>query len=209
MDKKFDPIRLRELLAGSDPVVIARGLIGVEVRTRIDGVETSGIITETEAYWAPEDQASHARNDRRTKRTEIFYGPSGRAYVYLIYGIHELFNVITGPVGTPHAVLLRAIKPLNGVDTMLRRRGKESLNRQLTSGPGVLTKALGIDRSYNGVDLLDENSPVRLVFSGSEPGEIVAAPRVGINYAGSPWVEKPWRFYQASSVYVSKLKPKK
>lgn len=201
------PTNLPELLALPNPVHIARSLIGVEVVTQIDGKTTSARITETEAYWAPDDQASHARNHRRTKRTETFYQPAGTAYVYLCYGIHELFNVVTGQPDDPHAVLIRAVEPVDGLEIMLERRAMKTLKPQLSAGPGVLTKALGITRQHNGINLLDAASPVQLSVTGKElpASEIVAAPRIGINYAGSPWVEKPWRFYLQNCSFVSKL----
>ncbi|MEL6357472.1 MAG: DNA-3-methyladenine glycosylase [Bacteroidota bacterium] len=208
-------------LQGSNPVPIAQALLGVEIITCINGQKTSARITETEAYFAPDDKASHAKNNRRTKRTEIMFGPAGRSYVYLIYGIHELFNIVTGPEGMAHAVLIRAVEPVSGVDMMKERRGsdkhipssvlgkkeKATIKPQLTAGPGVLTKALGVTRAHNGVDLLDENSEVYLRVTGSspDPSQIVARPRIGIDYAGSPWVEKPWRFYLKNTKFVSKL----
>ena len=206
-----DATALRTLLAGPDPVPIARALLGVEIITTTGGVVTSGFITETEAYRAPEDQASHARNHRRTPRTEVFYAAPGTAYVYLCYGIHDMFNVVTGPAGTPHAVLIRAVAPGRGLATIAARRGRavtEPLRPQLTSGPGVLTRALGIDRRHNAVDLLDAAAPVRLAGAPATvpAAGIVAAPRVGIDYAGAEWAAKPWRFFRSDSPCVSRLK---
>ncbi|MEM1358904.1 MAG: DNA-3-methyladenine glycosylase [Bacteroidota bacterium] len=198
---------LKELLSGTDPVAIARGLIGVEIVTETAGVETSLIITETEAYWAPEDRASHAYGNKRTKRTEVFYHAPGTAYVYLCYGIHEMMNVVTGPLGTPHAILLRAGAPKRGLAHIKARRNMKSFKSQLSSGPGVLTKALGIDRRYNGLDLLDPSSPVRLEVTDPLPeaSQVVATPRIGIDYAGPEWSAKPWRFYLRGSPFVSRL----
>lgn len=200
-------IFLKKLLSGTDPVAIARGLIGVEIITEIEGVETGVVITETEAYWAPEDRASHAYGNKRTKRTEVFYHGPGTAYVYLCYGIHEMMNVVTAPEGTPHAILLRAGEPSRGVEHIKARRNMKSLKPQLSSGPGVLTKALGIDRRYNGLDLLDPTAPVRLEVTSPPPAtsQIVATPRVGIDYAGAEWAAKPWRFYLRGSRFVSRL----
>ncbi len=198
---------LRTLLSGEDPVHIARQLIGVELYTHIDGRETAGLITETEAYWAPDDRASHAYGHRRTPRTEPFYARAGTSYVYLCYGIHELFNVITGPQGVPHAVLIRAIEPTLGVPTMLARRHMESLKPQLSRGPGVLSLALGITRAQNILDLLDAESPVQL-RAGAGPqvqADVVCTPRIGIDGAGPEWAAKPWRFYRSGTQYVSRL----
>ncbi len=198
----------RRFLSGEDPVAIARGLIGAEIVTRLDGVETAGRITETEAYWAPDDRASHAYGHRRTPRTEPFYAEAGTSYVYLCYGIHELFNVITGPAGTPHAVLFRAVEPLRGLETMLERRHMESLKPKLSAGPGVVTKALGISRSHNAVHLLDPDSVVRLLPAGVvvPDEEIAATPRIGIDGAGPDWAARPWRFYRRGTPFVSRLK---
>lgn len=194
-------------LALPDPVQLARQLIGAEVISVIDGIETGVIITETEAYWAPDDLASHASGNKRTKRTEVFYHKPGTAYVYLCYGIHEMFNVVTGPAETPHAILVRAGVPSRGIDYIMARRKQTRISPKLTVGPGVLTKALGIDRRFNGLNLLEENSPVRLLLPEKPlpEQELVATPRVGIDYAGEPWVSKPWRFYQRNTTYVSRL----
>ncbi len=198
---------LRALLEGEDPVAVARALIGVELITTFGAVETAGRITETEAYWAPDDRASHAFGNRRTARTAPFYARAGTSYVYLCYGIHELFNVITGPREVPHAVLIRAIEPIRGIPRMLERRHMESLNPQLSRGPGVVTKALAITREHNALDLLDPHSPVRLRADGPPPSqaEIVATPRIGIDGAGPEWAAKPWRFYRRGSQFVSRL----
>lgn len=195
------------LFSLQDPVKIARQLIGVELITEIGGVETGVRITETEAYWAPDDRASHAFGNKRTKRTEVFFHAPGTAYVYLCYGIHEMFNVVTGPEGTPHAILIRAGEPTRGIRHIMARRKMDSLKPQLSSGPGVLTKALGIDRKLNGVNLLDPKGVVRLNMTGPavDPSEIVATPRIGIDYAGEPWVSKPWRFYRRGTTFVSRL----
>ena len=196
-----------DLLHGTDPVHIARQLIGAELVTTIGGEETGGYITETEAYWAPDDRASHAYGYRRTARTAPFYAAPGTSYVYLIYGIHELFNVITGPEGVPHAVLIRAIEPSRGLPAMLARRHMESLKPQLSRGPGVVTKALGITREHNALDLLDPVSPVRLLPSPTVvgPDDIAVTPRIGIDGAGPEWAQKPWRFYRRGTPYVSRL----
>ncbi|SER06481.1 DNA-3-methyladenine glycosylase [Neolewinella agarilytica] len=195
------------LLSLPDPVQIARALIGAELITTTDGVETAVRITETEAYWAPDDRASHAHGNKRTKRTEVFFHAPGTAYVYLCYGIHEMFNVVTGPEGTPHAVLIRAGEPTRGLSHIMARRKMDRLKPQLSSGPGVLTKALGIDRRLNGVNLLDPEGEVRLDLTGPavDPAEIIATPRIGIDYAGAPWVSKPWRFYRRGTTFVSQL----
>lgn len=202
-------MKLADLLSGQDPVAIARGLIGVELITTIAGQETAGYITETEAYWAPDDRASHAYGHRRTARTDPFYAAAGTSYVYLCYGIHELFNVISGPTGVPHAILIRAVEPSRGIDTMLARRHMETLKPKLSAGPGVVTKALGINRTHNALDLLKPDSLIRLRVpteaGQKQPGRLVQTPRIGIAGAGSEWAAKPWRFYLEGSKYVSRL----
>ena len=194
-------------LALPDPVTLAQQLIGAEIVSRAGGVETGVIITETEAYWAPEDLASHASGNKRTKRTEVFFRKPGTAYVYLCYGIHELFNVVTGPEGTPHAILIRAGEPSRGVRHIMARRKQTRVSPKLSAGPGVLTRALGVDRQVNGIDLLAAESPVRLLLPEAPlpEDELVATPRVGIDYAGEPWAGKPWRFYRRGSKFVSRL----
>ena len=196
-----------EQLAGPDPVLHARNLLGAEIITIVNGEETALKITETEAYFAPDDRASHAHGNKRTKRTEVFYEAPGTAYVYLCYGIHEMFNVVTGPVGTPHAVLIRAGEPTRGLGIIKRRRKQTKLTAKLSAGPGVVTKALAIDRRFNGVDLFNPTGNIRLILPEKPltEAEIVATPRIGIDYAGEPWVGKPWRFYVRGSSFVSRL----
>ena len=189
-----------------NPVPLARQLIGAEIVTLMDGVETGVFITETEAYFAPDDRASHAFGNKRTGRTEVFFHRAGTAYVYLCYGIHEMFNVVTGPEGTPHAILVRAGEPSRGVAHIMARRKMKKIGPKLSTGPGVLTKALGIDRRFNGVDLLDPAGKIRLLLpeEALPEHEVIATTRVGIDYAGEPWASKPWRFCRRGSVYVSR-----
>lgn len=205
-----------DFYATPDPVAIARALVGCYLVHEIDGFRTVGRITETEAYWAPADQASHARNGRRTKRTETMFGPPGTAYVYLCYGIHHLFNVVTGPQDTAHAVLVRALEPVAGIGTMLRRRGYTGptdsaarpgvgdLKPQLTAGPGVLSQAMGITTRLDGTPLTKATG-LWIEDRGQRPpaGQLEATERVGIAYAGAEWIAKPWRFYDRRSRFVS------
>ena len=127
-----------------DDLLISRELLGKVLYTNFHGELTSGIIVETEAYAGTTDKASHAYGGRRTKRTKIMYSPGGYAYVYLCYGIHHLFNIVTNKENIPHAVLIRAIQPRDGIEIMLQRRNKKKVDHSLTSGPGSLTRALGI-----------------------------------------------------------------
>jgi len=192
-----------------DVVDLARRLVGKHLFTRLPVADagsrrilTGGIIVETEAYAGPEDRASHAYANRRTKRTEIMYHPGGVAYVYLCYGIHSLFNVITNIRGIPHAILVRAIEPTHGLSAMLTRRGKTTATPPLTAGPGALSQALGIDIRHNGMDL----TGARIWIEAREPdvpeAAITVGPRVGIGYAGRD-SRRPWRFRLRNSPWTS------
>ncbi len=187
---------------GSDVVALSRELLGKVLVTNFAGQITSGIITETEAYCAPEDKASHAYNNRRTLRTETMFAKGGVAYVYLCYGIHHLFNIVTGPKDTPHAILIRAVQPLDGIELMLQRRKMRTPTIKLTAGPGVLTQALGINRVHNGNCLLTSDLWIEDRGIKIESKQIIAATRIGIAYAGD-YVSKPWRFYIKNNPWVS------
>lgn len=176
----------------ADVLFLSRDLLGKSLMTCIDGELTGGIIIETEAYHGPEDRASHAYGGRRTARNEMMYAEGGICYVYRCYGIHNLFNVVTNVQNVPHAILIRAIKPLYGIETMLRRRKKSQLDKTVAGGPGTLTQALGIELSHNGLVL---GSPEVWIAHNetSVPFDIVAGPRVGVDYAGEDAL-LPWRF---------------
>ncbi len=188
-----------------DVTQISRELLGKYIVTRFNGQHTSGKIVETEAYRAPDDKACHAWNNRRTPRTEIMFHEGGVAYIYLCYGIHHLFNVVTGKQGQAHAVLIRSIEPTENVDLMLSRRGMNSLSRQLTAGPGVLSRALGLHTTYNGSSLISSDSPVWIEDRGSnlEDSMIVSGPRVGVQSAGESALWN-WRFRVKDSPWTSK-----
>lgn len=190
-----------------DTVQIAQDLLGLELVTQFDGQLTVGRIVETEAYKAPEDKACHAYLNRNTKRTKTMFLPGGVAYIYLCYGIHHLFNVVTGPEGSAHAVLIRAVEPVEGIERMQQRRGFERVKPQLTAGPGVLSKALGLHKDWDGVSLIDPQSPVhiRRPQAAAEQSTILAGPRIGIDYAEecAAW---PWRFYFKDNRWVSKAR---
>ena len=176
-----------------DVVAVSRDLLGKVLCTDIDGRRTSLVITETEAYAGITDKASHAYGDRRTRRTEPMYGPGGMAYVYLCYGIHHLFNVVTNVSGVPHAVLVRAGEPHSGLSAMLQRRDKPHADRSLLAGPGSVARALGITTALSGSSLL--NGPIRIEDHGLrvEQARISASPRVGIDYAAED-AGRPYRF---------------
>jgi DNA-3-methyladenine glycosylase len=181
---------------------LARQLIGKMLFTQIDGEITAGIIVETEAYAGIEDKASHAYGGRLTDRTKTMYLQGGVSYVYLCYGIHSLFNVVTGPLNTPHAVLIRGVEPVIGTEIMLQRRGMALLKPNLTAGPGALSKALGIDRTFNAKDLTGEKIWIEDGWD-VDPESIVAAPRVGVGYAADHAL-LPWRYYIKGNRFVSK-----
>jgi DNA-3-methyladenine glycosylase len=181
-------------------VQVARQLLGKYlVRKHPDG-KTVGRIVETEAYVGPKDLACHASRGR-TARTEVMFGPAGHAYVYFIYGMYYCLNVVTEGVDHPSAVLIRALEPVEGIDLMKARRRTEVL-RNLTSGPGKLCQAFAIDKLLNGADVC---ANVLYVEDRGEPApKILAAPRVGVDYAGK-WKDKPWRFLIRGNEFVSKV----
>jgi DNA-3-methyladenine glycosylase len=177
-----------------DVVRIARELLGKELITcDAKGRITSGFIVETEAYNGPADRACHAYNFRRTARTQTMYLPGGAAYVYLCYGMYNLFNVVTHGAEQPYAVLVRALQPAQGVELMLGRRKLEAVARNLTAGPGLLTQALGIDRKLDTADLTGNRIWIQDGGLRVTPAGIVASPRVGVAYAGSD-AALPYRF---------------
>jgi DNA-3-methyladenine glycosylase len=176
-----------------DVVEISRDLLGKVLCTRIGGKRTSVLITETEAYAGVTDRASHAFGDRRTRRTEPMYAPGGHAYVYLCYGIHHLFNVVTNVEDVPHAVLIRAGEPLEGLDLMLKRRRKERQDKTLLGGPGSTAQALGISTQLTGTSLLGDEIWIEDRGIRIESSTISAGPRVGVDYAGED-AELPYRF---------------
>lgn len=183
-------------------VWLARDLVGKKLCTQIDGHFTSGIITETEAYRSWNDKACHAHLNRRTKRTEIMFAEGGHAYVYLCYGIHHLFNIVTNTEGNAEAVLVRAIEPLEGVDIMKQRRGREKLDKSLSSGPGTLSQALGIKTGHYGDKLDGERIWLEQYLTPSDK-DIATSTRIGVDYAEEDAL-LPWRFYLKTSKFVSK-----
>ena len=181
---------------------IARELPGKFLITKFDGIVTGGMITEVEAYAGVTDRASHAFNNRRTARTEVMYAAGGTAYVYLCYGIHHLFNVVTNKTGIPHAILIRAIEPVEGISTMMKRRKKHLPDATLTAGPGALSEALGIHTQHTGMSLLNGN--IWLEDRGVLIPEmkIAETTRVGVAYAGADAL-LPYRFYITGNKWVS------
>lgn len=197
----------RSFYTGPDVVGIAQSLLGKVLISHFDQQICAARIVETEAYRAPDDQACHAANNRRTPRTETMFKEGGHAYVYLIYGLHHLFNVVTNQAESAHAVLIRALAPLSGISTMLERRGFSTIKTQLTAGPGVLSKAMGIHIEHDGMDLCAKESPIKIVADGVRitPKDIQTGTRVGVGYAGKDAL-RPWRFSIRDHAWVSKAK---
>jgi DNA-3-methyladenine glycosylase len=192
----------REFYTRSKVLTVARELLGklLVVPTR-NGKRVSGKIVELEAYRGPEDRAAHSYGGRRTRRTETMYGVGGTAYVFFVYGMYNQFNVVSGPAETPHAILIRALEPVEGIELMRkRRRGQPDHN--LTNGPGKLCLALGIDRTLDNTDLTANG--VWIEDAAKLPSRLIASgPRIGIDYA-EEWVEKPWRFWISGNPFVSR-----
>jgi DNA-3-methyladenine glycosylase len=204
----------RDVLAG-DTLDAARGLIGTRLIRETAGAPLRvGRIVEVEAYIGESDRASHARMGP-TPRNRVMFGPPGIAYVYLVYGMHHCLNVVTEPAPRPAAVLVRAVEPIDGVEAMLAARNRlakgpvHAADARLAAGPGLVAAAFDIDRSCTGLDLCDPASPLRLgARPDDEPApEVVATPRIGIAYAGEPWVTVPWRFVAAGSPSLSRRLP--
>jgi len=189
--------------ANQDVLFLAQNLLGKVLFTEINGEITAGIIVETEAYFGVQDKASHAYGGRRTDRTETLYSPGGVSYVYLCYGIHHLFNVVTSVENDPHAVLIRAVEPLIGKEIMEFRRNMPAAKAVISSGPGSAAKALGIDKSFNKKDL--DGNEIWIEDHGIiyHPDEIIAGPRIGVAYAQEDAL-LPWRFFVKNNKYVSK-----
>jgi DNA-3-methyladenine glycosylase len=193
LDSKF---YLRE-----DVTKIAKDLLGKVLVTNWKGEYTSGRIVETEAYAGEIDRASHAYKGR-TKRTEVMFGEGGKAYVYLCYGIHQMFNIVTNKTDVPHAILIRAVEPLEGIDIMLKRTKKSKVDLTLGRGPGNVGKAFGFHTSQCG-QLLNSND-LYIADDGFKltPAMIGTSPRIGVDYAGDH-AEWHYRFYVRGNKYVS------
>jgi DNA-3-methyladenine glycosylase len=184
-----------------DVVHIAQQLIGKVLVTAWNDTVTSGRIVETEAYAGTIDKASHAYKGR-TPRTAVMFAEGGTAYVYLCYGIHQMFNIVTNVEGVPHAVLIRALEPLQGVELMLERTGKKILDATITRGPGNVGKALGFHTSQTGLSL--QSHALFIADDGYIVDEesIRASPRIGVAYAAEDAL-LPYRFYLKGHPNVS------
>ena len=185
-----------------DAVTVGKDILGkIIVKKTADGRMMSGRITEVEAYMGITDKASHSYGGRRTKRTEVMYKEGGYSYVFLIYGMYECFNVTVGREGDPQAVLIRGVEPLENKNLMWEKR-KVKKEKDISNGPGKLTKALGITREDNGADLVAGEN-IWLEDDGYKVKDIVETTRIGIDYAEEDAL-KPWRFYIKDSIFVSK-----
>ncbi len=186
----------------TDVVTVTKELIGKILVTNFDNELTAGRIVESEAYNGPFDKASHSYNNRRTKRTEVMYSNGGVAYIYLCYGIHQMFNIVTNVKDIPNAILIRALEPLTGIDVMLKRSGKTVHSFDLTRGPGNVSKALGFHTSQTGVSLQSAEIYIAEdVFNYTE-NEITATVRIGVDYAAEDAL-LPYRFIVKGNKYVS------
>ncbi|MDP9230501.1 MAG: DNA-3-methyladenine glycosylase [Bacteroidota bacterium] len=186
----------------NDVLQIARELLGKIIVTKWRGAITSGRIVECEAYAGVTDKASHAAGGRRTNRTEVMYRKGGTVYVYLCYGIHQMFNIVTNATGTPHAILIRAIEPLQGINKMLKRTGKIKLDSTLTRGPGNMGRALGIHTSHTGLSLLSDKIFIADDGFIYDDDEIKTSKRIGVDYAAEDAL-LAYRFYVKGNVFVS------
>jgi len=197
-------LKLREeYYLNEDVVSLAKDLLGKILYTKIDNEITAGIIVETEAYFGIKDKASHAYGGRRTNRTETMYSNGGIAYVYLCYGMHNLFNIVSSKENDPHAVLIRGIEPLIGIDIIEQRRNMPHTKGAISAGPGSAAKALGIDKTFNTKNLTGDEIWIEDHAIRYQDEDIAATPRVGIAYAKEHAL-LPWRFFVKGNKYVSK-----
>ena len=191
---------LKQSFFARDTLLAARDLLGKKLVRTLNGQQLSGLIVETEAYLSEADSANHAAKGR-TPRNSVMFEAGGIAYVYFVYGMHYMLNVVTGVAGKPCAVLLRAIQPLEGVETMRALRGNKT--QHLTDGPARLCQALNIDKSFNRWDLTQGS---RLWIEDAPPppaAQIMTGPRIGIGYASPQAKQAPWRFWLKNNPYVS------
>jgi len=182
-----------EFYLRNDVVEVSRELLGKVLCSNQDGQITKAVITETEAYAGISDRASHAYGGRRTRRTEPMFRQGGTAYVYLCYGIHHLFNVVVGDVDVPLAILIRAAKPVEGIEVMRQRRKQPGNGKICLAGPGTLTQALGIETELTGTSLLEDRIWIEDQQMPVRPQDITVGPRIGIDYAEED-AKRPYRF---------------
>ena len=196
------PSKLPRSFYSRSALDVASDLLGKVLVRRLNRRNLAGKIVETEAYVGPHDLACHASKGH-TPRTAVMFGEAGNAYIYMIYGFHFCLNVVTERVGYPAAVLIRAVEPLENVETMRRLRGNPERETDIGSGPGKLCKAMSIDKKLNGEDLLGRT--LWIEERNLDPGTMLTSPRVGVDYAGE-YKDKPWRFYVDGSRHVSRVR---
>lgn len=186
-------------------LTVARDLLGARLVRMFDGQRLSGVIVECEAYVGQNDTACHASRGW-TARNAVMFGPAGHAYVYFTYGMHWMLNVVTEEIDFPAAVLLRAIQPMEGIETMRvlrQKKGRPRTDRELTSGPARLTQALTVDQTLNGADLVSGHELWLEPGDSFSEAAVASGPRVGINYAAEKDRLAPWRFWVRDNHYVS------
>ncbi|MBC8172384.1 MAG: DNA-3-methyladenine glycosylase [Chitinophagales bacterium] len=194
----------KEFYTRADTVKIGKELLGKVLCSRFQNEITKGIICETEAYCGPTDRGAHSYNGRFTDRTKIMYEEGGVAYVYICYGIHHLFNIITHDKNEPHAILIRAIEPVEGFETILKRTSRKIMDHTIAAGPGLVSQCLGFKKEHTGISLLSDAIWVEDAKPLPEKN-IVKSARVGMNFEGE-YKMIPWRFRIKDSVYTSKAK---
>lgn len=190
-----------------DVVTITKELLGKVLVTKFDNAVTAGRIVEAEAYNGPFDKASHSYGNRRTKRTEVMYGTGGVAYVYLCYGIHQMFNVVTNVQGIPNAILIRALEPVTGIAAMLERSKKMVPSFDLTRGPGNVARALGLHTTHTGMSLQSDDLFIADDGLKYNESDIAVTARIGVDYAAEDAL-LPYRFIVNGNKYVSGKKIK-
>lgn len=200
------PLLPRSFFTRTDVVQVARDLLGKYLVSTIDGTYTSGMIVETEAYRAPDDKGCHAYQNKLTERTSTMFEIGGTSYVYICYGIHDLFNVVTGPEGSAHAVLIRAIEPVEGIEHMINRRGLTQVKKQMVNGPGKFTKAMNITKAQNNISLLSKTKGLWVEDRGIiiAAKDQIAGPRVGMGRSVAECSNWPWRFRVKDNKWTSK-----
>jgi len=185
-----------------DVLEIARTLLGKTLCTKVNKQLCKAKITEVEAYCGRTDEGCHAYPNKRTKRTEVMYREGGYAYVYICYGIHSMFNVVTNVKGLANCILVRAIEPIMGVDLMQQRRGLKKANYRIGRGPGCVGQAMGIKLNMYGTDLLSNTIWIE-DEADIHPNKIGISARIGMNFEG-PDKDLPWRFFIKDNFWVSK-----
>ena len=196
----------RDFYQSDDVVGISKRLLGKHLYTSFEGVETGGIIVETEAYRAPDDRACHAFGNKRTNRTKTMFQEGGTLYVYISYGLHTMINVVTAEKGQAHAILIRAIEPISGIEKMIQRRNHDELGYTTVNGPGKAAQALGVQKAHDGLKLFHKASQIWIEEStiNFSEDQILAGPRVGMSIHTGRDAHRPWRFHIMGNKWVSK-----